>query len=77
MTGVGWGDLQVEVEHEDDDHEPDGQAHDTAVAIGQFVLQGALIFKRFLHVFQGRLGVRLGIDNVVVNADKCLALLIH
>lgn len=45
MTGVGRGDLQVEVEHEDDDHEPDGQAHDTAVAIGQFVLQGALIFE--------------------------------
>ena len=44
MTGVGRGDLQVEVEHEDDDHEPDCQAHDTAVAIGQFVLQGALIF---------------------------------
>ena len=51
MTRVVWGDLQVEVEHEDDDHEPDGQAHDTAVAIGKFVLQGAFVLEGFLHVF--------------------------
>ena len=77
MTRVARWDLQVEVEHEDDDHEPDGQAHDTAVAIGKFVLQGAFVLERFLHVFEGRLGVSLRINDVVVNADKCLALLIY
>ena len=51
MTGAVRGDLQVEVEHEDDDHEPDGQAHDTAVAIGKFVLESAFVLERFLHVF--------------------------
>ena len=77
MEPLLWTDLEVEVEHEGDDAEPNGEAHDAAVAARQLLLKRALVLQGLLHLFEGGLRVHLRVSHVVPDPVQCLPLLVN